>query len=367
MRFQTESAGGLDGGHAEGVGERNAKAEHVTESAIEREGAAGEAALSITADAALNDHFEIAEAVTPVGHSRGGSGVGDQNDFLNALRGDEQANGGIIHMNAIGDQFGCDARIGENGAEHAGIAVRERTHGVEDVRDVAGAAIDGGAGLFVGGVGVAHGDENAALARRIDQFGRAGKLRSQREETELALGGFVETFEQADRGGGDVSGGMNATARMTDERTFEMNAQNPRATGGAIGGTANVFGNACETAASVVGGSGDSSGENRGGAAARNRMSDGSECFRRGFHHVMSGGAVNVQIEERGSDAHRRSRGDRSAGGQGDRSTRAGSGDMSSFDDDACFLERLERGEQARRVNNQGAHDSRIMLLEKRG
>lgn len=58
---------------------------------------------------------------------------------------------------------------GAEGAKWAGVAVVQRAHGVEEVGYHCGARGDGREGLFVGGFGVPHAEDDAAGSEGGDE------------------------------------------------------------------------------------------------------------------------------------------------------------------------------------------------------
>ncbi len=112
----------------------------------------------------------------------------------------EQTHGRFFDVNTVGNKLGGDFGRSEHGADDAAIAVRERAHGIVDVDGMACAVRDSRAGLLVGGVGVAPGDDNARITRRVHAGDSAEQLRSNGENAGIAGRSLQEALQQL-RGG----------------------------------------------------------------------------------------------------------------------------------------------------------------------
>ena len=127
---------------------------------------------------------------------------------------------------AVEDQLHDHVVAGERGAGDAGVAVPERPHRVEEMRDGGGAAVEGAVRLLGGRVGVAARDDDAARAEQVDQLERAVELRCERHLRDAP--GREQALEQ--RGIGVAAGRdrMRAEAERREKRPLEVRADHPR-------------------------------------------------------------------------------------------------------------------------------------------
>src|SRR5258707_6132642 len=104
----------------------------------------------------------------------------------------------------------------------------KRTHGVVAVQRVPHAEGDTGAGLFVSGVGVPHGDHDASIAGCF--YGRRGTehLRRDGENAGVAGRGSQKSLQQIGGWQLDPFGGMHAAAHLVDEWAFVVDAKDFR-------------------------------------------------------------------------------------------------------------------------------------------
>ena len=130
-------------------------------------------------------------------------------------------------MDAVDDDLDDHVRTGQRRAGEAGIAVRERAHRVEEVRDGVDAALEGGVRLVTGRVGVPERDGDAALLEQVDQLEGAGQLGRERDQPHRA--GGQQSLEERGIGVAPELGGMRAEALGREERPFEVDAEDPRA------------------------------------------------------------------------------------------------------------------------------------------
>ena len=146
--------------------------------------------------------------------------VGNEDEsFRVGVEGDLDRGG--MEVDSVGDdpEVGTGKRFSEaQDAEDARVAVVQRTHGVEEVRDHRCALRDGEAGFFVGGLGVAYRVDYPSRCDLWDQghhgaaFGRGGDFLDLGREEDAGWGerggevGAVDCFEGAEGGGGDDVG-----------------------------------------------------------------------------------------------------------------------------------------------------------------
>ena len=239
-------------------------------------------------------------------------------------------------MDAVADELGKERVGGEQHADDAGLAMIERTHGVEGVRGARRSGGQAGAGFSHGRVRVADGDAYSAGDGVFCELKRAGKFGRESHQAHVAFGGFKHAIEEGDVGLEDVLGRMHAAAQMRNERAFEMNAGDAGAA--VLGRGGDEFCEAFERAQRGVNARGDGGGEKVGRAVRGEECGDGVEGFGSRFHHVAAGRAVNVHVEvggsERGSGIMERLR----AGRQSGLAARCDRDDAAVFDGDDWML-----------------------------
>src|SRR5712671_1563235 len=103
--------------------------------------------------------------------------------------------------------------------------MRERSHGVVDMDGVARAMRDSRAGLLVGSIRVAHGDDNTCLSRGVNARDSPEQLRSNGEDAGFAGRSLHESLQQFGVRQLYPLGGMHAATRLVDERAFVVNAE----------------------------------------------------------------------------------------------------------------------------------------------
>ena len=140
----------------------------------------------------FTDNLEISQAIVAVRHARGGDAVAYQQNRVESLGADQDLNRRSGDVHTIGDHFGGHFGIGEDRADHAGIAVLERAHRVVHVNRVARPGVDRRARLIVIGVGVADRRDDLRRDRRGDQFERAGKFGRERDNLHQPVRGLDE-------------------------------------------------------------------------------------------------------------------------------------------------------------------------------
>ena len=126
-------------------------------------------------------------------------------------------------MHAVEDDLHDDVVARERRAHDPGVAVPERTHRVEEVRDRADAGVEGGVRLLRGRVGVAARDGDLAAEERLDQRVGARKLRRERHEPDRPR--IEQAFEELHVGLPGGGGGMDPESQGGEKRPFEVNAE----------------------------------------------------------------------------------------------------------------------------------------------
>ena len=84
------------------------------------------------------------------------------------------------NVDTVGDYFRGYFGVGHDGAQYAGVAMQESSHGVVGMYCVPRPRLNGGSSLIVIGIRVAHADHETGGDCEFDQFKSAGKLRSKR-------------------------------------------------------------------------------------------------------------------------------------------------------------------------------------------
>ncbi len=219
-------------------------------------------------------------------------------------------------MNAVRDDVGGDAGIGEHGGDDAGIAMRERAHGIEGVGGVASAGSDGALGEGEIGVGMSEADADSAGDGGGDHLEGAIEFGSDGEHADAASGGLPEALERFDARREEMLGRMDSATHMADERTFEVNADRGGANGerpGVCGDLKRGFirirfrrvdgiGQTFERVQRAVDGSGNGGREISRDSMAREQALDRRQSFGRIVHHVVAGAAVDVEIQVTGRE-----------------------------------------------------------------
>jgi hypothetical protein len=277
---------------------------HVANGVIHGEDAAREVPIVRTLSVFHLD-LNRAELVGAVGHAGGGGGVGDENRAFEAHCSQEKLYDLGGDVNSIHDHVGGELAIGKNLAEDAGIAMIERTHGVEGVGGVTGSGLDPGAGGFEHGVGVADAHANLATCRFGDHFEGSWKFGRDGHHADVAARRLPETFKDIERGLDQIFRGMHAAALVTEKRTFQMDAERLRLGCAVVGGTLRRFdriGEPLERLASVIERRGDGGRE-----VARDSMAGEELVQMRKFggsspHDIEAGAAVHVNVDETGRE-----------------------------------------------------------------
>ena len=114
----------------------------------------------------------------------------------------------------------------ERRAGDARVAVAERPHRVEQVRDRADAAVEGGVRLLGGRVGVADGDGDPARVQQVDQLAGARQLGRERDEPHRP--GGEDPLEQRRVGVAAGRRRVRAEAVRREERALDVRAEDPR-------------------------------------------------------------------------------------------------------------------------------------------
>ena len=183
------------GGRVERRLERDAERVQVPHRVDHGQHAAGEDAVAVAPDDAVA-HLDrdVAEAVRAVAaDARAGDCVGDEREAA-AGRLPDHAHRVGGEVDAVEDDLDDHVGPGERRAGDARVAVGERAHRVEEVRDGAHAAVERRVRLLGARVGVAGRDGDPARDEQVDEVERPGQLGCQREEPDRPR--REETLEQ---------------------------------------------------------------------------------------------------------------------------------------------------------------------------
>ena len=167
--FESEVLGLVEGGGADEFGERTRDfLDDVAEGDVELEGGAGEGAVGGESGGAVgDDDGKAAELVVAVGESGGLHAVGDEEDAVDGLGLEGEADHVRAEMDLVADHLDVDVVAVESGADESDFAVVELGHLVAEVGEPCEPLLLSELELGHGGVGVAAaGDDMAA-----DEFG----------------------------------------------------------------------------------------------------------------------------------------------------------------------------------------------------
>ncbi len=139
---------------------------------------------------------------------------------------------------------------------------------------------------------------------------------------------------------------MNAALGMAEERTFEVDTERTSAraiAGGCIGnGTAQRI----KRTQSFVDRSGHSGGAVASDTMLRHEALDGGEARVRALHHVMTGAAVNVDVDQSGGEHRIAEIDDASVGRNANLTAVANGGNRAVFDEQDRVIDDLQRSAQ---------------------
>lgn len=130
----------------------------------------------------------------------------------------------------------------------------------------------------------------------LDEVVGAGKFGRDSDEADVTAACVDETIECRDAGREQMLGWLHAALFVGEERTFEVDAERTCTAG--LGQLGDFVGESVERAQSCIDRCGDGGGEIGGGSARRKEAADGIERGRCCFHYVVSGSAVDVDIEK---------------------------------------------------------------------
>ena len=287
--------GGVAAGRRPQLGQRPAGGGlEVVQGPVEGEDAAGQGPVG-QADGAVHEEGRPApDGVGALGQPGGLQGVADQDHALGPLGLHQQAHGGRVDVDVVGDQLAAELGGDQGSAEQPRLSMAERAHGVEGVGDVADAVGDGLEGLVVGGVAVPGGDGDAPGQRIGDQ-----------PAVLLDLGGEDQDpcdtrVEQPRRlgpvGRPDVGGVLGPGPGRVQVGPFQVGAED----GGAAVDRPGHRPHRLKGAFGVGAARGHGGRQPGGDAVGGEEPGHAGQPVRVGIHHVHPDRAVDVEVDEAG-------------------------------------------------------------------
>ncbi len=202
-----------------------------------------------------------------------------------------------MDVQQVGNDFG-EFGVRERGADEARIAVMQRRHRVEQMREATCAMLECGDGVVVGTERMAELHAHAARCHLGDDLHVAGDFRRQRDHANRRDRQILQHFVHHRR---YSRVRLRAELAGVDVRTFQMDAEHTRA---AWCANARVVAQPRDDAHQFVARRGHRGSEQTGRAITRMRAGDGFDRVA-AFHHVGAAAAVHVQIDETGQDVRR--------------------------------------------------------------
>ena len=198
-----------------------------------RHDAPREDAVRAPRDAVPDLDVDAAQAVAAVTDPGGRDRVRDERD-ASGRRPPDDLRRLLGEVVPVEDHLDDHVVARERRAGDARVAVAERPHRVEEVRDRADAAIERRRSLLRGRVGVTARDDDAALVQQVDELERAGQLGRERDVADRA--GGEQPLEQASVRIAPRRSRVRSEPVRGEERAFEMDAEDARS-GAARAGT----------------------------------------------------------------------------------------------------------------------------------
>src|SRR5215208_36984 len=162
-----QHAGRYGSGSLDGVAERDSELMEVPNRVDHRQRAPGKHVVEAARNAVAYLDLRAAEQVRPVAHPRAGDGVRDERD-ASGRRAPHDLRGLGRKVDAVEDDLDDDVVACQRCTGETWVAVPERPHGVEEVRDAAHATVEGRRRFLGGGVRVPARDGHAAQQQEID-------------------------------------------------------------------------------------------------------------------------------------------------------------------------------------------------------
>src|ERR1039457_4776461 len=207
------AAPGVEGGHADSVGQREAGETHqVFDAAVHVQGAAGETVRAGKDNAAIAGEIDgLIGQVVAAGRGAGRrGGVGDQHAAADRLGADGGLQKGGPEVDAIDDETGHQAVFGELFPDVVGVAAEELVRAVAEVGGKRGAGGNGVGDLRGAGLRVADGGDHAFGGDALDVARGLGPFRGEGDDAYAAAGGVLPAVELVEIGRTDPLARMGA-------------------------------------------------------------------------------------------------------------------------------------------------------------
>ena len=146
--------------------------DHVADRLVHRQRGTGKRAVGQSRRGAVERHADRLTDRAAFPRDR----VGDEHDPACTLRAEDDRDGRGMDVDEVGDDRDGESVVRERGADEAGLAVVQRTHPVEAVRDEPRAGVGRVECLFVGRGRVSERHQHAARGQRLDAAANALSL-----------------------------------------------------------------------------------------------------------------------------------------------------------------------------------------------
>ena len=295
----SQHARGVECGQADGGLEgRGRECSDVANSAVHGQHAAGEAAFRFAA-LALDFDLQRTEAKTPIAHAGGADGVGDEHGAAWSLAVEKELDHFRVDVDAVGNNIGSEAVVGENCAQDAGLAMIERAHGIESVGGVACSGLECAIRLLKSGVGVADACADPTSGGFGYYFDGVRDFRGNGEDGDLASRRVPKLLKKLKRAILYICGWMDTALGVADEGPFQVYAD------GSGVPVRRLFNGGCEPfkrAQRLVDGRGDGGGAVAGDTVKGKELPQGRKGREVALHDIVAGAAVNVDVDESWSE-----------------------------------------------------------------
>ena len=185
--------------------------------------------------------------------------------------------------------------MGQRRTHHAGFAVMQAAHGIEQMGEAGSALLQRLHTVLVTAQGVADLHPDTGIAQRTDDLHMAGNFRCQRQQRD---GGQLTQLVDLRQHGTTSIVRLGTQLARIDVRAFQMHAQQPCRAGGALTAARPQRG---QHVFNLVHWRSHSGGQHGGGAMLR--MQPGNRFGRAAaFHDVYPAAAVYMQVDKAGQD-----------------------------------------------------------------
>mmetsp|Transcript_61161 Transcript_61161/g.144466 ORF Transcript_61161/g.144466 Transcript_61161/m.144466 type:complete len:253 (-) Transcript_61161:2719-3477(-) len=193
-------------------------------------------------------------------------------------------------MQQVRDELGMLA-VGQSRADHAGLAMVQGTHRVEEVGETGRAGLQRGHAVVIAAVAVADLHADARIAQRADQRQVAGHFGRQRQHANRCQRVQAQHLVQRR---GDGMRRLGAQAPRVDVGAFQMHAEHARRLRGPL---AADRAQGLQRGLDVGQRCGHRRGQQRGGAMPGMAARDGGDGVAR-LHRVAAAAAVHMGVDE---------------------------------------------------------------------